>query len=173
MKPVHYFCPDCNRPHFDIPAITRPHPDIIAEKLHRVLPWRLQVGDDVCRVLYPKPRRSFIRANLDIPVIGELTPLQYGLWVELSEQNFTRYQQGEHQNTPLVLDGRLANEAPDFPGTFDIPVRLVTRPFPLRPLIHPVEADNDLWRAFDDGVEDWEAQTRLELSVAVTGRNAA
>lgn len=71
MKPVHYFCPDCDHAHVGIPAIARIHPDIIAEKIHRALPWRLQVGDDVCRVLYPKPRRSFIRANLDIPVIGD------------------------------------------------------------------------------------------------------
>lgn len=173
MQPVHYFCPDCDHPHFDIPAIARIYPDIIAEKIHRDLPWRLQVGDDICRVLYPKPRRNFIRANLDIPVIGETEPLQYGLWVELSDQDFTRYQRSERQNIALVLEGRLANEAPDFPGTFDIPVRLVTRPFPLRPLLHPIEDDNDLWRAYDDGVEDWEAQMRLELSVSVPGRKAA
>lgn len=173
MKPVHYFCPDCDHAHVGIPAIARIHPDIIAEKIHRALPWRLQVGDDVCRVLYPKPRRSFIRANLDIPVIGETEPLQYGLWVELSEPDFTRYQRYERQDIPLVLEGRLANEAPEFPGTFDIPVRLVTRPFPLRPLIHPVEDDNDLWRAYDDGLEDWEAQMRLELSVSVIGSTAA
>ncbi len=168
MKPVHFYCPDCDLEHVGFPAITRIYPDIIAEKLKEVSTDRLRIGNDTCRIMYPKPRRSFVRANLDIPVIDEDEPLQYGLWVELSEEDFDQYLRYEKINIPLILDGWLANEVPDFPDTLGIPVQMVTRAFPLRPLLQPVEDDNDLWHAFESGLESWEAQVRSDISVLAT-----
>lgn len=165
MKPIRFYCPDCDFAHVGLPAISRPYPDDIATRINRVSTDRLRLGNDVCRIMYPKPRRSFIRANLDIPVIDEAEPLQYGLWVELSEPDFDQYKRCERRNIPLILKGWLANEAPDFPGTLGIPVQVVTRAFPLRPILQPAEDDNDLWRAFEYGLEDWEAQLRMEISV--------
>lgn len=168
MKPVTFYCATCTGPHFGFPAITRGYPDIVFTKITEGTSDRMQINDDVCRILYPKPKRNFVRANLDIPIIGEAELLQYGLWVELTEHSFALYQRYETMNVPIILDGWLANEVPDFPGTRGIPVKIETRSFPLRPLLIPVVNDNDLWRAFDSGMEDWEAQIRMELSTLVT-----
>ncbi|WJY91669.1 hypothetical protein CFAEC_04105 [Corynebacterium faecale] len=164
MKPIHFYCPDCDHTHVGLPVISRPYPDVIATKINRVSTDRLRLGNDACRIMYPKPRRSFVRANLDIPITDEDDSLPYGLWVELSERDFDQYRRCEKHNIPLIIDGWLANEAPDFPGTLGIPVQIVTRAFPLRPLLQPVEHDNDLWRAFEYGIEDWEAQLRMEIA---------
>lgn len=168
MKPVYFYCPDCDRQHSGLPAISTKYPDIIAEKLSGVSTDRLRIGNDTCRIMYPAPRRSFVRANLDIPIIDADKPLQYGLWVELPEDSFDQYLRCEKSIIPLILDGHLANAVPDFPGTLGIPVQVVTRAFPLRPMLQPVAADNDLWRAFEYGIEDWEAQLRLDISILAT-----
>lgn len=168
MKAIKYYCAACDDPHFGFPAITRAYPDIIFEKIKEQTADHMEVNDDICRILHPKPRRSFVRANLDIPVIGEAEALQYGLWVELTESSFALYQRYEKMNVPIILNGRLANEAPDFPDTSGIPVKIATRRHPLRPLLKPAPHDNDLWRAFEHGLEDWEAQIRIELSALAT-----
>lgn len=168
MKPVKFYCHDCDSAYLGFPAISSGYPDVVFNKIIAKADDRMQVNDDVCRILYPKPKRSFVRANLDIPIIGESEPLQYGLWVELTEKSFALYQRYETMNVPIILDGWLANEAPDFPGTCGIPVQIDTRLSPLRPLLIPVANDNDLWRAFNSGMEDWEAQIRMELSNLAT-----
>lgn len=87
MKPVKFYCSDCDSAYSGFPEISSAYPDVVFNKIIAKAADRVHINDDVCRTLYPKPKRSFVRANLDIPIIGESEPLQYGLWVDLTENS--------------------------------------------------------------------------------------
>jgi hypothetical protein len=93
---------------FDLPADQRASRSWNAEDLCVV--WESDNG----------PRRHFIRAILPIPIRGEQQDYGWGVWVEVSETDFTfTHDHGSDpsQAVARTFSGALANALPDMPST--------------------------------------------------------
>lgn len=168
MKPVNFFCPDCNAPHFDNPALTLARPDAVNECMQKGSRHRIEIGSEICRILNPKPRRNFVRANLVVPVNDHGKDLDYGAWVELTDDCFGKYRNNERLTSSIMFEGTLANAIPGFEDSHGATVYLMTRPPSLRPIFRPVEAISCFYRDCEQGISSREAELRVDSWLLAT-----
>lgn len=45
----------------------------------------------MCQILNPKPKRHFIKSNIEIPIDGGKKKLDYGGWVEVEHSDLMTY----------------------------------------------------------------------------------
>jgi hypothetical protein len=84
----------------------------------------------------------FVRAVLQIPVIGHADCLEWGVWGTLSEANFKRYRVtfGDDDQSRLgPMFSWFASRLPEYPDTLNLRCNIVPRDGGQRPLIefHP------------------------------------
>ncbi len=98
-------------------------------------PHRGELSSDTCII---DNQFFFVRGNIEIPVIGESKPFSYGAWVSLAEQNFRRccalWASPGREKEPSYF-GWLNTQLPGYPDTFNLKIRLHTRPVGERPFI--------------------------------------
>ncbi|WP_080795889.1 DUF2199 domain-containing protein [Corynebacterium pacaense] len=163
MEPVHFRCSCCNHPHEGLPALTMMKPDAIVGIPEGSGEYRIEIGTEICRIMYPKPRSSFVRANLMLPIRGTSEVLDYGVWVRLTERDFQRYRELQSSIVPTMFNARLANEIPGYSGVLNHPVTLHLRGATLRPMIQPdPDCDSDFAGDCVHGITAREARLRID-----------
>lgn len=91
--------------------------------------------------------RWFVRGLLELPIADEDGYFGYGVWVEVSEQDFASLRElwdDEEGWRQGPFAGRLANEVVPHEGTLGLPLRLRLRDVNLLPLVELDDAEHEL-----------------------------
>jgi hypothetical protein len=126
-------CSQCGEEHdiFSIePRYARPDEYLripVEEREHRT-----RCGNDWCRLRDADGdnEQFFLRVTLPVEVLGEGRRLHWGIWVEVSQIVYQRvmdlWDEPDQASEP-PLQGRLANQLPDYPSTLGLPgwIRLI------------------------------------------------
>ncbi|MER2566676.1 MAG: DUF2199 domain-containing protein [Myxococcaceae bacterium] len=142
-----FTCLACGEAHDGLPLdFATDKPALSDEELARA-----KLTDDLCEF----DEHRFIRACLEIPILGGPGPLVYGIWVTLSQRSYEQYL--EHQSEPRrFLDGPyfgwFASALPLWPATVQLKTRVHIRPPPQRPVIELEPTDHPLAVAQREGI---------------------
>jgi hypothetical protein len=153
-QPATFLCATCGESHpiterswaFDTPDSYADVPD--AERETRAV-----LGSDQCVV---DSKWFFVRACLEIPVVGSHDTVIWGVWVSVFEPDYDLI--GQYWETPdrelLVprIKGRLNNRIPTYPSTSDLKVELISRPVGTRPLVEVTDETHPLYTEQRRGV---------------------
>ncbi len=165
---MRYRCPSCSDIHHGFPALAYNLPDAIfllsAEEKER----RAVVSSDLCIL---DDEHYFIRCVLPVAVNGYEEGFEYGPWVEINAEDFSRYSvwfnlgvsPGWHS-----IEGRLANAlAASRPTTLGIRCRvLLPDDDDSRPLVQVSETSHPL---FDEQVNGMPITRATELTAHLKG----
>src|SRR4051812_29444257 len=88
---MEFTCSHCGETHDDIPAIAFESPDHYADLSGEEQKSIADISNDFCVIQHEEQTDRFIRAVLFQKVKGWAEPLQYGIWVSLSEKSFNDY----------------------------------------------------------------------------------
>lgn len=147
-----YFCSTCQREHDGFPSWGADRPALYWEVPAEKRESDVFLTSDSCVIA---DRFFFIRACLDIPVMGTDETYSWGVWVSLSETNFFLWQ--DHYETPERAHigpffGWLCTSVPVYPDTLHLKTQVHLRDNGLRPLIELQESDHLLFRHQRDGI---------------------
>lgn len=127
------------------------------------------LSDDCCVIAYPEGTQYFVRALLEVPILGVQEPFLWGVWVSASEKSFQRYL--DTFDAPQPGDGFfgwLANRIGVYPSEqsrgADVWIQTDgTRP---RVMLHQSKDDSDaLPRDQRDGISVKRAQQLAEQAM--------
>ena len=110
--------PQCGETHHDLPALAYASPQYYYELSDEQQEAYAKLNDDFCSITRDGRTDYFIRVVLRQPIIDSCVPLDYGLWVSLSEKNY--YDYSDNFNNPdhrAVYFGWLSSWVPDYPST--------------------------------------------------------
>lgn len=97
----------------------------------------------------------YVRACLEIPVVGGSGPLVYGVWVTLSQKSFEEFcrRAGDlDRYTDGPYFGWFSSALPHWPDTINLKTRVHVRPPPLRAVIELEPTDHPLAVAQREGI---------------------
>ena len=126
------------------------------------------VREDSAALHGRRGERRFVRALLELPVIGEDGYFGYGCWVEVSETDFDALGELWHDHDGWRSDpfpGTLANELSPYAFTEGLSVRICLRQVDLLPLVELEDGEHELVRAQRNGISPHRAHD-LALTVA-------
>ncbi|WP_405013948.1 DUF2199 domain-containing protein [Kitasatospora sp. NBC_01539] len=101
--------------------------------------------DDQCVI---KGESFFVRARVEIPVVGRDTVFTWGVWVSLSDRNYARagelWETAGRESEPPAF-GWLSTELPVYaPSTVNLRTMVHTRPVGERPVVEIEPTDHPL-----------------------------
>lgn len=105
-----------------------------------------KLSEDFCVIKYDEGTDYFIRAVLEVPILGVEEPFLWGVWVSFSEKSFKQYwdtyedpQEGEG------FFGWVCNEIPVYPYSSSRPADVVVQGGRQRPkvLLHRGDPEDD------------------------------
>lgn len=122
---------------------------------------RSELGEEQCVIEVSDGRHYFIRAGLEIPIIGKDTVFSWGVWCSLSEQSFAEV--SAHWDDPGRTEigphfGWLCTRVPEYPETLFMKTHVHQREVGLRPLVELEESDHPLSVHQHYGIEEEEMQ---------------
>jgi hypothetical protein len=105
---------------------------------------RFYLTDDTCTM---DNEHFFVRGCIEIPVIDNLEPFIWNVWVSLSETSFNRVlelweTEGRENEEPYF--GWLSTSIPDYPETLNLKINVHTRHVGIRPFIELESTDHPL-----------------------------
>lgn len=161
-EPFRFECASCGATHegipsfgWDFPAQYLAIPD--GERLRRVV-----LSDDACVI---DDEWFFIRGSLEIPVHGYREPLNYGVWLSLSRDSFSRYSSTSddvNRRSGASFFGWLCTAIPGYPDTQLLKTSVHVRAWPTRPLVQLEATDHPLSIEQREGVNPWRVQQIVE-----------
>lgn len=113
--------------------------------------------------------RFFVRALLELPVVGEDGYFGYCAWIEVAEPDFAMLMElwdAEDGWRSGPFAGTLANELSPYAFTEGLPVQLRLREVQLLPLVELADGEHELVRAQRSGISPHRAH-QLAATVAV------
>ena len=147
-----YRCRSCGEWHSELPfAYHSPAPAY----------WRAEfeddnlseLGDEQCVI---SDEHFFVRGLIRLPVLDAESDFEWGAWISLSRDNFTRMSEmwqthGRESEPPYF--GWLATELPAYSlTTLNLKTRVHTQPVGLRPLVELEPTDHPLASEQRDGI---------------------
>ncbi|ALC05362.1 hypothetical protein CDES_04585 [Corynebacterium deserti GIMN1.010] len=159
MQLVSYKCPDCDSTHLGRPALNLRFPEPVIDAMQRG--DRVKTGPSICQILYPKPKRHFIKANFAIP-IHEGGQLDYGGWIELEEEDLRIYENFRQWMGSKRISGILTSKIPGFEDAYGTPVIVTITDEDTYPHLHPLNIDTRLYKDLTNGVSNHEAELRMK-----------
>jgi hypothetical protein len=96
---------------------------------------RCLLDSDICIV---DQEHFFVRGCLEIPVLGELDPFSWGVWVSLSADNFEKFSgwlSASKRSHVGPFFGWLSAELPLYPSTENLKTRVHLRDNGIRPFV--------------------------------------
>jgi hypothetical protein len=130
-----YQCRHCHDVHEGLPSIAFDAPCYYHLLSKAEQTARTTLTSDLCSV---DEEEFFVRAVLEIPVIGYTERLVWGVWGSLSRASFERYSStfgGHDQGKLEPMFSWFASRLPDYPETLSLRCRMVPRNDRLRPVI--------------------------------------
>lgn len=171
MVGIDYRCGSCGSEHRGTdgregspwPALSFRRPDAYVALSRHLRRHHAAATNDLCWIATGQGVRCFLRGCLSVPILGESITLEYGLWVEVSEEVFLDYQL--HYEDPEGLGtyvGAPANAIPGYEDTAALPLQILCQPFPHRPQLRPDSLHrHPLSRDVHRGISRAEAELRV------------
>ncbi len=142
-----YVCRSCGAWHDDLPfAYHAPAPATWSPELAE--DEQSELGEEQCVV---RGELYFVRALIRLPVLDAEQEFEWGIWVSLSKDNFSRMSDLWHRpgrETEPPMFGWLSTELPIYaPSTVTLKTMVHVQPVGLRPLVelepteHPLPAE--------------------------------
>lgn len=161
-----YACSVCGNTHPDAPALSFIYPDAYGDLTDAEQTAIAELDHDTCVIRYPEQTDRYVRAVLDLPIVGTNETFHYGVWVTLSQVNFDRYRETFKTD---ALDGErftgyLGNMLPEYPESLVLKCAIVCRQAGLRPILASFLAgqeSNPLVADFNHGISRERADRRL------------
>lgn len=106
---------------------------------------RSELGGDQCVIRACDDTHYFIRACLEIPVIGSARPFSWGVWCSLSERSYIEI--SEHWLDPKRTSlgpyfGWLCTQLPEYPETMFLKTQVHQRGVGIRPAVELEETSH-------------------------------
>lgn len=156
-------CSCCGDLHEGAPSIGFDAPHHYAELDPQEQAAQATLGSDLCTIEHADGCDYFVRACLEIPILGHAEPFIWGVWVSLSAANFARYR--DSWTAPDLDDryfGWFCNRLPGYPETLNLKTLVHPRGDNLRPWIELAPADHPLVDDARDGLTVARAQALAE-----------
>jgi hypothetical protein len=171
MVGIDYRCSACGREHHGTdggeaspwPALSFRRPDRYVALSRHQRRHHAAATDDLCWIAAGPEVRCFVRGCLSVPIVGEDITLEYGLWVEVSEEVFLDYQlHFEDAEGGALYVGAAANAIPGYEQAEAVPLQIACLPFPHRPRLRPDSLyRHPLVRDVHRGISRAEAELRI------------
>jgi hypothetical protein len=111
-------------------------------------------------------KHFFIRASMLVPIKGTEDHFVWGLWAEVSQDDFFAYcESAEKGIVSGTYRGTLANSLPFYQDCLGIPVSVELQPENQIPQLFTPEGDSGLARHLRDGMTEQEARAYFESVV--------
>lgn len=170
-KSTEFKCSECGQVHSEWPALTFKSPanyDYLSEK------EKAEIGKldtDFCEIHYEDQIDRFIRVTLTQKVIDACENLEYGLWVSLSEKNYSDYKDNfNNPNHETGYFGWLCSNISEYGNTLSIPCDVMTKNGNDRPEIFPHKGfDHPFVRDYYNGILKNEAENRITEMIKNVG----
>jgi hypothetical protein len=157
--------------HEGSPSFGYPEPHQYSELSDDERTQSASLSDDFCIIRHADQTDRFIRAILEIPIIGIEEPFLWGVWASLSESNFEKYR--EHFKSETYADnyfGWFCNRLPYYPNTLNLKARAIVKPGGERPTLKLEPMDHPLARDHHHGIS-WEKAIEI-AQIAIHGDEA-
>ena len=165
-----YKCLKCGEYHHDWPAFGYTEPyyySILSDEDKNNL---AEINDDFCIIKHEEQTDYFIRVILKLKVINSCEDLEYGVWVSLSEKNFSDYKNNyQSENHIASYFGYLCNDIIGYESTLSLSADVETKTGNDRPeiFLHDDQMNNSLVKDCYDGITIKEAEKRLKLLLKI------
>ncbi|ANE03561.1 DUF2199 domain-containing protein [Corynebacterium crudilactis] len=166
MKPGHFHCEHCGVAHFGAPALNLKLPDPIIEA--QACGYRVSTGSSVCQILYPKPKRHFIKSNIEISIDAGRKKLDYGGWVEVTHSDLITYLNYRNHMRKVRIPGLLASKFPGLEDAYGTPVLLTVKHEDMHPHFQPLEEETTIFQDYTNGISSKEADLRINSWMLAT-----
>lgn len=113
---------------------------------------RARIGEDAAIL---DGERFFVRALLELPIVGEDGYFGYGTWIEVAEPDFSALVElwdAEDGWRSDPFPGTLANELSPYAFTEGLPLQIKLRDVQLLPLVELADGEHELVRAQRHGI---------------------
>lgn len=163
---MYYSHTTCDEIHEGFPALGFIAPDPYAELTEaECAEFQAECDSGFCIIRYPEQTDRFIRAVLEIPMIGHDETLEYGMRVSLSEASFNDYRARFDNNGEATYFSMICNGIKDYePDTMFLHCDVHTRPDSCRPFIVPHQAGHPLVCDYTHGISYAEAKARADAA---------
>ncbi|MDX1605697.1 MAG: DUF2199 domain-containing protein [Candidatus Competibacterales bacterium] len=148
--PKNVICPECGQEHSPMDmeaAFEMPDDYFYLDENERKN--RGKISSDFCQL----DERYFVRSVIPIPVTDQVNNYCWGVWVELSKDDFLKvfdtWEEDDVTHIPK-LKGKLANDLPEYESTIDLEGELELRS-DTRPLFYVIK-ESRLKRDQENGV---------------------
>ena len=157
-------CNRCGQFHEGVPSFGADAPLTFYQvpEMHRAK--RCDLGSDDCVI---DGEHFFVRGCLEIPVLGEVDPLTWGVWVSLSKASHLQWVESfdlEHRSHIGPFFGWLNARLGPYPDTMNLKTRVHLRDGGIRPLLELEPTEHPLAREQREGIS---AERVAELFSAV------
>jgi hypothetical protein len=153
-------CGSCDEWHEGAPSLACQVPDLLLSVPPQERKARVDLNSDAA-VLDKK--RFFVRACMQVPINGTQEHFLWGLWAEVSRDDFFAYCESSEKGIVTgPYRGTLANFLPFYPDCLGIPVSLELQPGDQRPLLFTPEGDSSLARHLREGMSEQDARAYFE-----------
>ncbi|MDR7133332.1 hypothetical protein J2X06_000516 [Lysobacter niastensis] len=137
-------CNTCEEIHEGVPTFGADMPAIAQWIPPEERQSRVDLGSDDCVV---DGERFLVRGCLEIPVADEADPFVWGVWVDISQDNFDQWVKAFNQKERSHIGpfpGYLGTALPCYPDTFNHRVVMHLRDNGIRPYIEVSQSDHPL-----------------------------
>lgn len=137
-------CTCCDQVHEGSPSIGFKAPDHYAGLTEEQKRSWGKLSTDLCEIADGEGTDYFIRAVLEVPIVGVDDPFLWGVWVSLSEKSYRRYV--ETYDSPQVGEGFfgwVCNNIPSYPYPSARPADVIVQGGNQRPKVFLHQADRE------------------------------
>jgi hypothetical protein len=147
-----FTCKTCGEVHEGIPTFGADAPLLYSLLSPETRDDRAVLGSDNCII---DNERFLIRGCLEIPVHGETDPFAWGVWVDVSEADHTKFDTAFGQDMRSEVGpfaGYLGNALPTYPDTMNLVVVAHLRDHGIRPSVEVSPTSHPLYIEQRDGI---------------------
>lgn len=160
MTTFRFQCAQCDEWHEGEPSVGFQFPDYLLDIPEPERAARATWDEDLCVVDH---QYFFVRACLEVPIIGADEPFLWGLWVSLSERSFDDYLENQKAgNASGPYFSWLANRLPGYPPLDGLKSRMHPQLDGQRPFVELDTTDHPLSIDFHNGMSAERAQALFE-----------
>lgn len=153
MAAIRYKCATCGEIHEGLPDVGFDAPLYYQQLSEAERRRTALLTEDLCAIA---DRDFFVRGCLGIPVRGHDHTFAWGVWVSLSQANFTRYARFFREDPPPgegPYYGWISNRIPPYPETLKLKAAVHLRPGGARPWLELEPTDHPLAIHQREGIE--------------------
>lgn len=139
-------CQTCGERHVGLPAFSFSEPAVVSAVPPAQRASSVCLSEDACTIEFAGTH-FFVRAQLEVPIVGTADCFTWGIWGSLSQESFTRYLDlfDKPDRTPgETFFSWLSTALPEYPDTMSLKGSVQIREYPQRPGFLLAHSDHPL-----------------------------